>query len=220
MLDDLILSQDFSDKDKWQQLLSPSANEILAVVQGSEIRAKDDAAQDLDLSITATNRQAIRAFVLAGSVAASGGGVGASLSGAGASATNRINSDTQAVLRDTTGRAVWVDGDVTLLADNQAEVRTQVMAVSVAAAFGALAGSVAVGVSTALNEIAGSTKAYVDNAVLGADGDIRISALDRPSIQGSSTAVAGSWALRRSRSRTMPRAARLMRIPTATWVRM
>jgi len=45
--DDLILAQDFSDTEKWKQLINPSANEIWATVTGSSISTLDDAEKTL-----------------------------------------------------------------------------------------------------------------------------------------------------------------------------
>ncbi|MBF0341678.1 MAG: hypothetical protein HQL95_12055, partial [Magnetococcales bacterium] len=188
-MDDLILGQDFSDKDKWKQLLTTSANEIKAYVIGSSVTIEGDVVPG-DLAVSALNRQKIESFVFAGSVAASGGGtVGAALSGAGASATNRINTDTQAYIFNSTGTGMAVDGDILVQADNKSSIESSVLAVSVSAAFGTFAGSVSIGISIAVNEIAGSTKAYADRVVLDAGGDILITALDTPSIDSSSTAV-------------------------------
>ncbi|MBF0463445.1 MAG: hypothetical protein HQL87_18960 [Magnetococcales bacterium] len=187
-MDDLILGQDFSDKDNWKQLITASANEIKAYVSGSSITISGDVARNL--KITALNSQLIESTVFAGSVAASGGGtVGAALSGAGASATNRINTDTQAYIFNSTGTGMVVDGDIIIQANNSSTIESSVLAVSVSAAFGTFAGSVSIGISIAVNEIAGSTKAYADRVLLDAGGDILITAHDTPSIDSSSTAV-------------------------------
>jgi len=144
-----------------------------------------------DLRVKAKNDQAIKSTVFAGSVAASfGGSVGAALSGAGGSTVNRVNSDTAALITDTTGSGIEWDGSILIDADNAATIETSVMAVSVSAAFGTFAGSVAIGVSTATNEIAGNVRAGADRAVLLATGSVTISAKDRPSINAESTAVA------------------------------
>ncbi|MBM3203238.1 hypothetical protein FJZ55_04965, partial [Candidatus Woesearchaeota archaeon] len=189
--DDLILTQDFSDTEKWEQLTTPSANRILATVTGSSIENLDDASHKLDLSIIADNQQAIDSTVFAGSVAASVGGVvGVALSGAGGSAVNRIGSETRALISDTAEGGIDVDGSITVKALDEASIESTVMAVSVAASFGSFGGSLAIGVSLADNAITSTVEALIDRAVVQAEGDISVAARDDSTIDSTSTAVA------------------------------
>ncbi|MEN9773450.1 MAG: hypothetical protein RL322_520, partial [Pseudomonadota bacterium] len=202
--EDVFAAQDYADKTKWKQQLSESANQTIASVSGSSVVAEravesgsgfepDSEALPLDpadVFVVADNQQSVAARVFAGSVAASvGGSVGVALSGAGGSATNRINSETQAFIRDTVGEGVRADGDITVSAFDLAEIYSSVMAVSVAAAFGTFGGSLSIGVSVADNVIAGAVRAYADRAVVEAEGTLSLLAAARPSIESYSTAV-------------------------------
>ncbi|MBM3366475.1 MAG: hypothetical protein FJY48_12370, partial [Betaproteobacteria bacterium] len=184
-LDDLILSQDFADSKKWKALANPSANLIQATVTRSAIDAQD-------VSLLADNLQIIDSTVFSGSVAASGGGMaGISLSGAGASALNRIGSQTDAYIANSTGDGIQTTGDISILARDDARIESSVMAVSVAAAFaGKFSVAVAIGVSTAENVISNSVTALGDRVVLIAGGDILVDASDQSVIDSESTAVA------------------------------
>jgi hypothetical protein len=144
--------------------------------------------------ISAVNRQAIDTSVFAGSAAASvGGGVSVAISGAGGSATNRINTNTLAAIRDTTQEldaddtptvtGVDIDGDVTVTAEDIASIRSSVMAVSIAAAFGAKGVSFAIGVAVADNTIEGSVRAQIDRATIDTLGAVDVHAFHKPSIE-------------------------------------
>ncbi|MEN9773022.1 MAG: hypothetical protein RL322_92, partial [Pseudomonadota bacterium] len=193
--EDLILTQDYSDTKKWKQLVNTAANRIVASVERSSILALPNTTDTLDLSVQAITDQAIDSTVFAGSVAAAGGQVAAALSGAGASAVNRVGSQTQAFIASSTGAGIDVDGSITVDASDTSSIDSTVFAVSVAASFGMFGGSVAVGVSTATNEIASNTSAIIDRSLVKAAGDITVRATDDARIDSESTAIAFSLSI-------------------------
>ncbi|MGI9210888.1 MAG: hypothetical protein ACR2HF_00260, partial [Methylococcaceae bacterium] len=189
--DDLIMTQDYTDTEKWEQLTTPSANRILALVTGSSVLSLNEAGKNLDLSVIAKDSQSINSTIFAGSVAASvGGTVGVALSGAGGSAINRIGSETRALVSNTTGTGIDVDGNMTVKALDDAHIDSTVLAVSVAFSAGSFGGSLAVGVSLADNAISSTVSALIDRALVTAEGDITVAANDTSTITSSSTAVA------------------------------
>jgi hypothetical protein len=145
-----------------------------------------------NLTVSALANQSIVSTVFAGSVAASAsGGAAIALSGAGGSAVNRVGSTTRAYVANTTDRGVRVDGDVNLSAHDTSSIASSVFAVSVAASFGPVGGSVAIGVSLSDNSITNTVEAFSDNALLSSVyGSVSIEAVDSASINASSTAVA------------------------------
>ena len=190
---DLILSQDFSDTAKWEQLTNPAANRIEAFITESSVgKTADVFDSTLDLSVSALSQQTIHSTVFAGSVAASGGGAAAvAISGAGGSAVNRIGSTTRAYVANTTDRGIKVDGDIDIIALDSASISSSVFAVSVAASFGASGVSVAVSVSLSDNSILSTVEAFTDRALLfSTEGSITLDARESASIDAASTAVA------------------------------
>jgi hypothetical protein len=190
--EDLILTQDYSDTKKWKQLVNTAANRIVSSVERASILALPNTTDTLDLSVLAVTDQEINSTVFAGSAAAAGGQVAVAISGAGASAVNRVGSQTQAFIANSTGAGIDVDGGITVDASDASSIDSTVFAVSISASFGMFGGSVAVGVSTATNEIASSTAALIDRSIVKAAGDITVRATDDARIDAESTAVAFS----------------------------
>ncbi|MGN7612778.1 beta strand repeat-containing protein, partial [Magnetococcales bacterium HHB-1] len=177
---------DYGDTDKWEQIVSDKPAYIQAYILESDVTVGKD------LTISATNKQTIKANVFSGSMAVSGGLVAGSLSGAGVGSTNKIAAKVQAFIKssDTTLDILKLTGSGTITASDQATITSNSAAVAVAAAFGAGAGSISVGVSVAQNSIANQTTAAIDYVDLTGSKNLSLSAQENASIDAESYAAA------------------------------
>ncbi len=194
VLDDLLQTQDYDDKDLWEQIVVEQDNLVAARIRSTDIVAgvANDASGGM-VMVDATNTQIIVSEVTSGSAAASvGGSVGAALSGAGGSSTNRIGTQTMALIDGVVDDLIDATGDVNISALDQSAIVTQVEALSVAAAFGGIAGALAVGVARADSLIGSEVVAQLDQAGIAAEGSISITSEDQSTIltDASATAVA------------------------------
>ncbi|MEY4212393.1 MAG: hypothetical protein RL458_618, partial [Pseudomonadota bacterium] len=193
----LITSQDYSDIKKWKQLIDPTPNQVKAWVSHSSVVKTNQAVATQAFKVSALVDQKIEALVVSGSVAASGGGSFAlALSGAGGSTVNRLKSDVGAYVVNTTGAGVDVNGDITVSAKDSSVIDSSVTAVSVAASFGGVGASVAIGVSLAESTIESTIQAVVNKAKLTSRlGALSIDASDLADIDTASTAVAVAFSV-------------------------
>ena len=140
-----------------------------AEVQAYSSNSSITAANDLNMSATATEE--INAFVFAGSVAVSGSGSNSGgLSGAGVSAENQISTKVQAYIDGDMGQGISAE-NVSLTADDTSIIDVTAAGASLAGAFaGSNALSLSIGVSLAQNHIDNDVAAYINNADVDAIG--------------------------------------------------
>ncbi|MBF0186114.1 MAG: hypothetical protein HQM06_17230, partial [Magnetococcales bacterium] len=186
-VDDLILTQDYADRDLWEQVVATSPGVVTAYVAGSELKSRGD------VLILANSEQQIDAQVFSGSVAISAGLVAVSLSGAGSSAENRMNSAVSAYLLD--DPVILLDGELRIRALDSSEIVSNVAAASIAAAFG-IGGAAAIGIATADNLIANTVVSYISGVtLLTAGGDVLVDAEESAHIDAKALAVAAAAGL-------------------------
>ncbi len=150
---------DYRNPAFWKQInLTSSAAPVQAYIERSSVSATSG-----DLSLEAMSDESIHAFVLAASAALSGGVVGLGLSGAGAAAENRINMNVQAYI-DGDGATGISAQNVSLTASDEPTIDAFTGAAALALSVGVIAGSVAIGVALAKNEISNQVLAYIANA--------------------------------------------------------
>ena len=126
------------------------------------------------LTLTASGTRSIEAIVTAISMAIAAGGVGVGASGSGAVGENRILSDVRAFVD---GGGSVVAASVTIAAADASGIRAIVGAASVAGAFGGVGVALSIGVSLAMNEVAGDIAAFVRASdVTATSGDVVVSA--------------------------------------------
>ena len=150
------------------------------------------------LEIDALSDNSIDALVAAAAAALSAaGGAAVSLSGAGADAKNRIHVATKAFIdgdgTGDTGVAAGVHaGSVAIQAKDDSSIKSQAYAGAIAASFGAVGVSVAMGVGFADNTIANTIDASIkntDDTVSTDNGGITVKAIDNATIDAISAAA-------------------------------
>jgi hypothetical protein len=165
-----------------------------AYIKDSKVTALDD------VSVDALSDQKINALNVAGSVAIAGGKVGVAISGSGVYVRNVIDTETSAKIRGDVEDAGAVDvlaKNVTVKAQNKSDINVIAATVSVSAAFGKTALSVAMGATVAENQIFGLTTAQIidvnDGGVQATTGNVLVEANDMARI--NAVAAAGALAL-------------------------
>ena len=135
------------------------ASVVDSTLTGTQVVGTQTVPKVGNIDVNASESASIDAVAFAASVAVgSGGSVGVGVSGAGADANNRILTQTQAWVENST---LTISGDVDLDALSNAAIQATVVAVSVAVgAGGSVGGGLAVGASLARNEIG-----YVSNDI-------------------------------------------------------
>ena len=152
------------------------------------------------ISVTATEKATIKGTATAASLAVAGGLAGVAVSGAGANAENIINGNTQAYVsasKLSSGR------DVKITATDNSTIDARIISVALAAAGGVVAGSAAIGSSTAQNLIgyaadgttvqASQVRAYITGSQVEARRKIALLADETATI--TANVAAGSVAL-------------------------
>jgi hypothetical protein len=151
----------YRDVSTWRHVSARDQTvQVQAFLQDSSVDASGA------LTIDAVADQDIRALVIAGAVAVSGGGTtGVGVSGAGAYAENRIKSDVKAFIDgDGDGGGIGA-ASVHLAADDRSAVNSAAGAASVAVALGGTTGvAVALGLSLSFNEVDNAVEAFIRNA--------------------------------------------------------
>jgi Ca2+-binding RTX toxin-like protein len=166
---------DFGDTNLWRLVLSQDlgdAAQTQAYIKDSDISV------DGNVTLDASGHETIVATTIAGSVAIGGAGVaGIALSGSGVSTENRIRTLVKAFI-DGDGSNSLSANDVTLNAHDDATIRADALAMSVASSGGGVAGvSVSIGIAVAYNEVDNDVAAYIrDMASFQAQGDIVLDA--------------------------------------------
>ncbi|MDB5862130.1 MAG: repeat-containing protein, partial [Ramlibacter sp.] len=153
------------------------------------------------LTVEATSRGSIRAYTVAGALAAAVAkqqGSGVAGSGAGSGSVNQVDADTTATLRHST---VDAGGPVTVHADNTTQITAAAgaIAVSFARAGTGTAAAVAIGASFAINNLDGDGDgnlvwADVDHSTVTARGGITVEAEMLAGIFSLGIGAAGSLA--------------------------
>ncbi|MBF0462627.1 MAG: hypothetical protein HQL87_14685, partial [Magnetococcales bacterium] len=186
-LANLLLTQDYANRDLWQQVINTTPGTVAAFVTGSSMAAQGT------VTVLAESHQAIDAQVFSGSVAISAGFAAVSLSGAGGSAENRMDTTVSAYL--SSGASIYAGGDLKVRALDTSVIDTNVAAASVAAAFG-IGGAAALGVAVADNVIANTVEAYVAHVgALSTGGNVLIEANELATIQATAQATAAAAGL-------------------------
>ncbi|NBP88258.1 MAG: hypothetical protein EBU59_07080, partial [Planctomycetia bacterium] len=167
--------EDFGNPELWQLVLPEGvaeASQVQAYVKDSSVSAAGS------LTLDAEAEGEINAITFAGSVAAAAGGtVGIALGGAGVGVENRGRTLIRAFI-DGDGQQGIDAADITLTAVDNTRITADAAAVALAgSAAGVIGFSIAVGISTALNEIDNTVDASISNTTaLSTTGDITVSA--------------------------------------------
>ena len=148
-----------------------------AYIDSSEVEASGT------VTVAATSTLEVDALAMGGAGSGAGssgvGPVGA-LAGAGAGTVNEIDIDVEASIKDNSFVKTTVGGDIVVTATDSSEITSDAGGVAVAVAISTLgsafSGSGTVGASTATNTIANTTKAFVDNSVVDAAGNVDVTA--------------------------------------------
>ena len=166
------------------------ANEVQAYIQGSEITATGA------VTLDAFSNQTINAEVLAGSAAIAAGAVGVGVSGAGVVTRNRIAVDAGAYIDGQRTSKITADS-LSLAAIDQSTIDATAGSASVAATFGAVGVSVAVGLTIASNEIDNNVQAYIAGAndVTTTTGGISVTADETAMITSEAFAASAAGSL-------------------------
>ncbi|MGB8168696.1 MAG: hypothetical protein WCF18_14460, partial [Chthoniobacteraceae bacterium] len=115
------------------------------------------------MSESAKSTSAINALVVSGSVAVAGGFVGVGAAGAGSSTENKIATSIKACI-DGVGTTGIQTTDLKLTAADESTIDAKAGAAAIGAAFGAVGGSVSIGVGLARNTVSNDVLAYIANA--------------------------------------------------------
>ena len=152
--------EQYSDVSQWKQLnLAARGAEVQAYVLRSSITATTG-----DLKLNATSTQTIDSLVVAGSAAVAAGLLGIGISGAGVGVVNKINVHVKAYI-DGDGATGITAQRVSLIADDASTITATAGAVSIAAAFGGVAGGISIAIAVAYNEISNDVVASIANAI-------------------------------------------------------
>jgi hypothetical protein len=144
----LILTADYADRTRWEQVVTEQPLKVQAVLSGAELEAGED------VILLADSQQVISADIRIASTAVSAGKVAVSLSGAGVSTENLVNVIVQSVAgrSATADSSIEASGDIVLVANDRSAIAANARATSIAAAIG-IGGAAAIGVSLADNRI-------------------------------------------------------------------
>ena len=181
-----LANTDYTNTSIWHEI--DSVGQVQAYVVNSSVDATGA------LSLAATSRQTIEAFVESAAGALSVGGVaGVSASGAGVSAVNTISVATRAYIdgEGVPGNTI-VAGSISVTAHDTSAITAAAAAASVSVSFaGVAAVSVAIGVSLAQNTIGGEVAAYIKGvpALTTNGGSVTVSATDDATIKALSAAA-------------------------------
>ena len=181
------LQLDYANPDLFRRVnLERDPMQVKAYAQDTGIEA------DGTLEVSAKSTMDLDAFVLAGSVALSGGIIAAGLSGAGAATENRIAVDVAAFIDGVDAVDSIVSAtSVSVTADDLSTITADTAAASLAGSFGLGGLSVAIGVAVATNTVDNDVQAYIADAdVTATTGDIEILATEDASIDAVSVAAA------------------------------
>jgi hypothetical protein len=141
---------------------------VAAVIEGSTVTSTDG------VSVEATSAASIRAYSFGIAGALAGGAVGGgSLAGAGSGSGADITNTTTAHITDSTVNA---GGDLTVQATDSATINTVAGAIALSGAIGAVAVTVAVGLSLAINDIQDTTTAFIEHSRITDSGSVSIAA--------------------------------------------
>lgn len=175
---------------------SAAVNEVGNTVEASVSGASTVTATGA-VTVGATSTATIDALTVAG--AGSGGltsgksGTGFAIAGAGTGSDNEITNSTLAYV---SGASTVTSGDghaVSINATDTSTITNMAIAGSLALNFGGSAGgTVTVSVSIAYNDIANTTRAYIDGSTVTAGGDLTVKAKSSSTIETLSTGAAVS----------------------------
>ena len=181
---DLLLTSDASDDEGVGSVVLATIDASTVDTEGAvTVSASNyDAVTDDSASITAIG-------IAVGIAAGGAGGVSVNVSGAGVIAFNEVSSDIEAsIVGDST---VTADGDVTVVAVDQAEIDSILLAISVSA--GGAAGvsvNVAASLTYGSNSMGGSLLATIDDSVVATTGgEITVDAYADNQVQAIGVAV-------------------------------
>jgi hypothetical protein len=179
------LQLDYANPDLFRRVnLERDPMQVKAYAQDTGITAAGA------LEIAATSQMDLDAFVLAGSVAISGGAIAAGLSGAGAASENRIAADVAAFIDGVDSRSIISATGINVSADDLSTISADTAAASIAASFGLGGLSVAIGVSIATNTIDNDVLAYIADAnAIARTGAITVAATEDAGIDAVSVAA-------------------------------
>ncbi len=166
---------------------SPLA-EVQAYINGSSA----DTGGNLD--IKATNTATIEADIDVDSVAVGFGGLAAGAGAAvGVDVVNQMAVTIKAYLSSSTGSHIDVTGNTTIEAKDTATIDSDVLGVSIAAAYGPISGAVSIAISLAKNEVANTVEAFVHTAkVDSSSGSMTITANETVTFNSVARAVAAA----------------------------
>ena len=185
-------TQNYSDATKWT--LVGRASGAQAFVLDSTIGGTTTGSASGALTADAIANQTIDAIVLAGSVAIAGGAGAVAVAGAGAAAMNSIAAVVGAYVNGSTGIKA---ASISLHATDTSAIHAITGAASIAASFGAVGVSVAIGVALASNTIANDIEAYIANGNVVAatgSGGIGLFAVEGATIESLTAAASISAA--------------------------
>ena len=186
--------QDYGNPSLWQlENRTADSIDVHAYIEDSAINVTGA------LTVDALANQTINATIVAASAALSGGKIGVALSGAGASSDNRISVDVQAYIDETNSPAnsgTVVADSITISARDTSTIDAEAIGAALAASFGKVGVSIAIGVSIANNKITNTVQAYIKDAdtvattgLTSDTGNIQITAEEKATIDADSVAA-------------------------------
>ncbi|MCP4887379.1 MAG: hypothetical protein GY904_12290, partial [Planctomycetaceae bacterium] len=167
---------------------TPNASKVAAYIQSSSVNAGGN------LSVHADSSESINANVAAISVAIAGGVVAGGVAGSGAKARNVIDSNIHASISNASSTGINAGGDVSVRAQDNADIDSYVGAASVAGSAGLIGGSFSISVSLSENIITNSITAWITESDVSA-GNVSVIADDTSEVDAFSEAAALSASL-------------------------